>query len=48
LMKTVTSFLRLRWCTGLQFLWVLFSPLNLYLMPCMVSETWDFSHNFLF
>jgi hypothetical protein len=25
-----------------------FYPLNLYLMPCMVSETWDFSHNFLF
>jgi hypothetical protein len=25
-----------------------FSPLNLCLMPCMVSETWDFSHNLLF
>jgi hypothetical protein len=25
-----------------------FSPLNLCLMPYMVSETWDFSHNFLF
>jgi hypothetical protein len=25
-----------------------FSHLNLYLMPCMVSETWDFSHNLLF
>jgi hypothetical protein len=25
-----------------------FSHLNLYLMPCVVSETWDFSHNLLF
>jgi hypothetical protein len=25
-----------------------FSPLNLCLMPCMVSETWDFFHNLLF
>jgi hypothetical protein len=25
-----------------------FSHLNLYLMPCMVSETWGFSHNLLF
>jgi hypothetical protein len=25
-----------------------FSPLNLCLMPCMVSETWNFSHNLLF
>jgi hypothetical protein len=25
-----------------------FSPLNLYLMTYMVSETWDFSHNLLF
>jgi hypothetical protein len=25
-----------------------FSHLNLYLMPCMVSGTWDFSHNLLF
>jgi hypothetical protein len=48
-MKTATSVfeVRWRWCTGLQ-LWVWFSPLNLYLMPCMVSETWDFSHNLLF
>jgi hypothetical protein len=46
LMKTATSVfeVRWRWCTGLQF----FSHLNLYLMPCMVSETWYFSHNFLF
>jgi hypothetical protein len=45
LMKTATSVfeVRWRWCMGLQFLWVCFSPLNLYLMPCM-----DFSHNFLF
>jgi hypothetical protein len=50
LMKTATSVfeVRWRWCTGLQFLWVWFSPLNLYLMPCMVSETCDFSHNLLF
>jgi hypothetical protein len=25
-----------------------FSPINLCLMPYMVSETWDFSHNLLF
>jgi hypothetical protein len=25
-----------------------FSPLNLCLIPCMSSETWDFSHNLLF
>jgi hypothetical protein len=24
------------------------TSLNLCLMPCMVSETWDFSHNLLF
>jgi hypothetical protein len=50
LMKTVTSVfeVRWRWCTGLQFLWVWFSHLNLYLIPYMVSETWDFSHNLLF
>jgi hypothetical protein len=50
LMKTATSVfeVRWRWCTSLQFLWVWFSPLNLCLMPCMVSETWDFSHNFFF
>jgi hypothetical protein len=33
---------------GFAILWVWFSPLNLCLMPCMVSETWDFSHNLLF
>jgi hypothetical protein len=50
LMKTVTSIFEVRWwwCMGLQFLWVWFSPLNLCLMPCMVSETRDFSHNLLF
>jgi hypothetical protein len=50
LMKTATSVfeVRWRWCTGLQFLWVWLSPLNLCLMPCMVSGTWDFSHNLLF
>jgi hypothetical protein len=49
LMKTATSVfeVRWRWCTGLQ-LWVWFSPLNLYLMPCMVSGTRDFSHKLLF
>jgi hypothetical protein len=36
------------WCTGLQFLWVWLSPLNLFLMPFMVSKTRDFSHNLLF
>jgi hypothetical protein len=41
LMKTVTTVFEVwwRWCTGLQFLWVWFSPLNLCLMPWMVSET---------
>jgi hypothetical protein len=50
LMKTATSVfeVRWRWCTGSQFLWVWFYPLNLCLIPYMVSETWDFSHNFLF
>jgi hypothetical protein len=50
LMKTATYVfeVRWRWCTGLQFLWVWFSLLNLCLMSCMVSETWDFSHNLLF
>jgi hypothetical protein len=50
LMKTATFVFEVRWwwCTGLQFLWVWFSPLNLCLMPYMVSETWDFSHNLLF
>jgi hypothetical protein len=33
---------------GFAILWVWFSPLNLCLMPCMVSETWDFSHSLLF
>jgi hypothetical protein len=50
LMRTATSVFEVwwRWCMSLQFLYVWFSPLNLYLMPCMVSETWDFSHNLLF
>jgi hypothetical protein len=50
LMKTATSVFEVRWwwCTSLQILWYDFSPLNLCLMPCMVSETWDFSHNLLF
>jgi hypothetical protein len=50
LMKTATSVFEVwwRWCTSLQFLWVWFSPLNLHLIPCMVIETWDFSHNLLF
>jgi hypothetical protein len=50
LMKTATSVfeVRWRWCIGLQFLWVWFSHLNLCLIPRMVSETWDFSHNLLF
>jgi hypothetical protein len=49
-MKTATSVfeIRWRWCTGLQLLLVWFSPLNLYLVHCMVSETWDFYHNLLF
>jgi hypothetical protein len=50
LMKTATSVFRLgdgdaRVCNSFGYD---FSPLNLCLMPCMVSETWNFSHNLLF
>jgi hypothetical protein len=50
LMKTATSVfeVRWRWCTGLQLFWVWLLSSYLCLMPCMVSETWDFSHKFLF
>jgi hypothetical protein len=50
LIKQRRPFLRLgdgdaRVCNSLRYD---FSHLNLYLMPCMVSENWDFSHNLLF
>jgi hypothetical protein len=50
LMKTATSILKFgdgdaRVCNSFGYD---FSHLNLCLMPCIVSETWDFSHNLLF
>jgi hypothetical protein len=50
LIKTVTSVFEVR-CDGdarvCNSFGYDFSHLNLYLMPCMVSETWDLSHNLL-
>jgi hypothetical protein len=50
LMKTAMSIFEVgwRWCTGLQFLWVWLLSSQFIFNALMVSETWYFSHNFLF